>query len=950
MLDYTENLLHTTDPAFAIDGLTQVPGSPGVLLTNLNSMDPLVASIHLYRPWALVRGRTPAGEAYALLALALHDPSRITIDAADPANAAAKAYRIAVAAVQGPINASVCICVRPAASPPEWCLQLPPAYCTVVVASRVDRATVPLGRVTPPPTVQTAVNGTERHVVVIPNDPDVVIVDIDTAGTVSVEGVSVVRYNVSSALADAAAVGPAEVAAVRADMARLQVTLSETQAAMATVFTYSRVPMEHGLEPAVQSVPAWARMCWVRTRAAPCGVLATDAMARGFPNTDIQAFNGGALRTGWPAGPLSPAALRALVPFSSQACLVSLRGVHVWALLNFSVAGAQPNGTYLTSAPHGRYLQLRGVNLTFDGRLPQYPTRITSPILVQNRITGVPEPLNRARVYDLALPDYMCTGGDDYGPYVDIALSKQLVQTSVAGLIREYIDERGEVSASMLALRGDVVRTDLGTATPVPQRVFASSDACDAGQRYDAAALDCLDCPAGFIGSFDRTTCVVAPQRGGDAGTSSAVIGGCVGAAVLVVVAAGSAVAWAMLRSRQDNKNAPKDAERPIAVAFTDIQASTTLWGTEPEAMGVALEAHHAIMRRCVQRWRGYEVKTIGDSFMVAFSDPADAVRFALEVQERLLEHPWGTTAFDDVYAELLEDTTASSPNASADTAASLPPATATILPSPQPICGLRVRVGLHYGPAAVVLDDTTKRYDYYGPTVNAAARVEGAGHGGQVIVTSALWVALPADVAAEVAALPLGTFTLRGVADPMELVQVSSRRLAGRRFPPPKTEGGGEDEVDKVGAAEDAPSDRASQISSARGADAPAFPVGQVLATLFSTLRGPERLKHVETLAGRWGLNAHVGGAKRVEVLTAMLVSKVALVLRATHRLTGFASARSMALHEGRGNPASIRYRKRQSVAVAPESSSGTALAVLQRHVSASAVTSVTDLFPSNP
>ena len=46
---------------------------------------------------------------------------------------------------------------------------------------------------------------------------------------------------------------------------------------------------------------------------------------------------------------------------------------------------------------------------------------------------------------------------------------------------------------------------------------------------------------------------------------------------------------------------------------------------------------------------------------------------------------------------------------------------------------GLRVRVGLHYGQANIILDEVTKGYDYYGTVVNAASRIESVAHGAQV-------------------------------------------------------------------------------------------------------------------------------------------------------------------------------------------------------------------------
>eukprot|EP00755_Sulcionema_specki_P031460 Sspe_Gene.19209::Locus_6972_Transcript_3_7_Confidence_0.500_Length_662::g.19209::m.19209 len=54
-----------------------------------------------------------------------------------------------------------------------------------------------------------------------------------------------------------------------------------------------------------------------------------------------------------------------------------------------------------------------------------------------------------------------------------------------------------------------------------------------------------------------------------------------------------------------------------VAVVFTDIQSSTLLWETCHEGMKEALELHNRILRGCIAQRNGYEVKTIGDSFMV---------------------------------------------------------------------------------------------------------------------------------------------------------------------------------------------------------------------------------------------------------------------------------------------------------------------------------------------
>lgn len=147
------------------------------------------------------------------------------------------------------------------------------------------------------------------------------------------------------------------------------------------------------------------------------------------------------------------------------------------------------------------------------------------------------------------------------------------------------------------------------------------------------------------------------------------------------------------------------------------MQGSTKLWEHRPEAMRVALELHDRLMREAIARRGGYEVKTEGDSFMVAFASSVDAVRWCLEVQEALVTASWP--------AEILADELASVETA----------------PDGRVLRrGLRVRMGVHMGEPECRPDPLTGRMDYFGPPVNRAARIGSAGHGGQLVVSERVW------------------------------------------------------------------------------------------------------------------------------------------------------------------------------------------------------------------
>ena len=56
-----------------------------------------------------------------------------------------------------------------------------------------------------------------------------------------------------------------------------------------------------------------------------------------------------------------------------------------------------------------------------------------------------------------------------------------------------------------------------------------------------------------------------------------------------------------------------------VTLMFTDIEGSTKSWDEHQEKFREALKVHNALMRLAIEKSGGYEVKTIGDSFMAAF-------------------------------------------------------------------------------------------------------------------------------------------------------------------------------------------------------------------------------------------------------------------------------------------------------------------------------------------
>jgi class 3 adenylate cyclase len=77
-----------------------------------------------------------------------------------------------------------------------------------------------------------------------------------------------------------------------------------------------------------------------------------------------------------------------------------------------------------------------------------------------------------------------------------------------------------------------------------------------------------------------------------------------------------------------------------VTVLFTDVVGSTSLrTGRGDAAAQEIIHVHNELVRHQIEQHSGQEVKTIGDSFMVAFASARKAVECAVAVQRALEEH-----------------------------------------------------------------------------------------------------------------------------------------------------------------------------------------------------------------------------------------------------------------------------------------------------------------------
>jgi predicted ATPase/class 3 adenylate cyclase len=159
-----------------------------------------------------------------------------------------------------------------------------------------------------------------------------------------------------------------------------------------------------------------------------------------------------------------------------------------------------------------------------------------------------------------------------------------------------------------------------------------------------------------------------------------------------------------------------------VTLFFTDIEGSTGLLHELGERFADVLAEHRRVLREAFGRHGGVEVDTQGDAFFVAFARATDAVAAARDAQHALAGDP------------------------------------------------VRVRIGIHTGEPVVTQEG------YVGTDVHRAARIMGAGHGGQVLLSETTRRLL--DDGAELR--DLGEHRLKDLTAPQRLYQ-----LGDGNFPP---------------------------------------------------------------------------------------------------------------------------------------------------------------------
>ena len=172
-----------------------------------------------------------------------------------------------------------------------------------------------------------------------------------------------------------------------------------------------------------------------------------------------------------------------------------------------------------------------------------------------------------------------------------------------------------------------------------------------------------------------------------------------------------------------------------VTLLMADIEGSTRIWETRPDEMAAALATMDRTLAELVQANNGVcpIAQGEGDSFVVAFTRPSDAVACALALQQA-------------------------------------------------PLSPIRLRIGVHTG--EILLRDEA---NYMGPTINRAARLRDLAHGGQTVLSGTtsdlVWGSLPEQAWL----VDFGHHALRDLPRPERVAQLCHPDLHND-FPPLRT------------------------------------------------------------------------------------------------------------------------------------------------------------------
>ena len=137
-------------------------------------------------------------------------------------------------------------------------------------------------------------------------------------------------------------------------------------------------------------------------------------------------------------------------------------------------------------------------------------------------------------------------------------------------------------------------------------------------------------------------------------------------------------------------------AFKSVTFLFSDLKGSTSLYNRVGDIRAYQIvREHFALLRDIIAEFGGAIVKTMGDAVMASFAEPLAALEAAIVISREI-------------------------PNIGNEAES------------------LILRIGVHSGPCIAV--ESNDRLDYFGQTVNIAARVENVAGAGEIVITEPVY------------------------------------------------------------------------------------------------------------------------------------------------------------------------------------------------------------------
>jgi 5'-nucleotidase/UDP-sugar diphosphatase len=150
---------------------------------------------------------------------------------------------------------------------------------------------------------------------------------------------------------------------------------------------------------------------------------------------EIAIQNGGGIRSGIAAGPITWGDVLSVLPFSNTLATMRLAGADLRAALEHGLAAAETGS--------GRFPQVAGLRIVWNPAAPP-GARIASLSLV--RADGVVEPIQDQRLYGVVTNNFLRAGGDGYVTFRDRAVDPYDAGPNIEEVMEAWLATRGPLT------------------------------------------------------------------------------------------------------------------------------------------------------------------------------------------------------------------------------------------------------------------------------------------------------------------------------------------------------------------------------------------------------------------------------------------------------------------------------------------------------------------------